>query len=615
MGGGWWLSRQPAGKRTAATRVKTAVKESSGRASAVAAAEPPARTDKPSTTVTPSPRGHPAQVRANVEPEPVPPEIAHAFPSITEAVADWREFRPDNLTVEPWPGARITFTRSAVKDEGRYVTWIGRNPELPGASLVGVATADGYDAILVMPGANQVSYHVRGDEVVTTEAAPGAEGCGNAPVQPSKSVTTAAVFVYDVSYAKGHEPAAETATTHAVGAALNVDVLVAYDAETLAAAAAKSSDPTGYIDGQCKAMLETSNLALEQSLVPAFVWRYLGSVPAPVYTRTGKLQDDIDALKPGGAISDWVKTIRYRRGADQILLMVGGAADWGGIASSLKQTAISRDYANAVMKWGRSYVTFAHELAHNFGCKHDRAHTEVISEGTYGPPSPDNDGFWCYGQMWDNPAIPGGADPGTSGTIMSYADYRIPYFSNPNITVHVTGFMVGWSWNPNLGTHQTGRAESDPKAAYNARVLSEQAAAMSALSEEIAMPAITQQPTAASVIRDQSLSVRVTATGGGLSYQWKKNGTVIEGATASIYSKIASDADAGNYSVVVSNLAGSVTSAEATIAVTSPPPPAAPSNPGNSGGGGGGGAPSRWFYSALAFGALCRWLAGRVRAN
>ena len=605
MGGGWWLSRQPAGKRTAATRVKTAVKESSGRASAVAAAEPSVRTDKASATAALFRQEHSAQMRERVDPEPVPPEIALAFPSITEAVADWREFRPDNLTVEPWPGARITFTRSAVKDEGRYVTWIGRNPELPGASLVGVATADGYNAILVVPGANQVSYHVRGDEVVTTEAAPGAEGCGNAPVQPSKSVTAGTVFVYDVSYAKGHEPAAETATTHAVAAVLNVDVLVAYDAETLAAAAAKSSDPTGYIDGQCKALLETSNLALGQSLVTAFAWRYLGSVQAPTYTRTGKLQDDIDALKPGGAIADWAKTIRYRRGADQILLMVGGAADWGGIATSLKQTAISRDFANAVIKWGNSYVTFAHELAHNFGCKHDRAHVEVTSLDVYGPPAPDSDGFWCYGQMWDNPAIPGGADPGTSGTIMSYADYPIPYFSNPNITVHVTGFMAGWSWNPNLGTHQTGRAESDPKAAYNARVLSEQAAAMSALSEEIVLPVITQQPTAASVVRDQSMSVRVTATGGGLSYQWKKNGSVIEGATASIYSKIASDADAGNYSVVVSNLAGSVTSAEATIAVTSPPPPAAPINSGGSGGGGGG-APSLWFYSALAFGAVCR---------
>lgn len=195
---------------------------------------------------------------------------------------------------------------------------------------------------------------------------------------------------------------------------------------------------------------------------------------------------------------------------------------------------------------------------------------------------------------------------------MSYADYPIPYFSNPNITVQVTGFKLGWSWNPNLGTHQTGRAESDPKAAYNVRVLSDQAAAMSALSEEIVSPVITQQPTAASVVREQSMSVRVTATGGGLSYQWKKNGAVIDGATASIYSKIASDADAGNYSVVVSNLAGSITSAEATIAVTSPPPPAAPIN---SGGGGGGGAPSLWFYSVLALGAVSRWLAGRVRAD
>jgi len=613
MGGGWWLSRQPAGKRTTATWAETAAKEPV-RASAAAAAEPPVRADKPLATATPFRQEHPAQARERVEPGPVPAEIAHAFPSITEAVADWREFRPDNLTVEPWPGARLTFTRSAIKDEGCYVTWIGRNPELPGASLVGVATADGYDAILVVPGANQVSYHVRGDEVVTTEAAPGAEGCGNAPVQPSKSVTAAAVFVYDVSYAKGHEPTSESATTHAVAAALNVDVLVAYDAEALAAAGAKSADPVGYIDGQCKAMVETCNLVLSQSLVTAFAWRYLGLVAVPNYTRTGMLADDLGAIKPGGQLADWAKASRYKYGADQILLLVGSSKDWGGIASAGKQTSVSRDFANVVIKWGNSYKLLAHELAHNFGCLHDRAHYQVASPDSTPTPAPDGDGFWCYGQLWTNPAIPGGADPGTSGTIMSYADYPIPYFSNPNITVHVTGFMAGWSWNPDLGTHQTGRAESDPKAAYNARVLSEQGAAMSALSEEIVLPAITQQPTAASVVRDQSMSVRVTATGGGLSYQWKKNGAVIDGATASIYSKIASDADAGNYSVVVSNLAGSITSAEATIAVTSPPPPAAPINSGGSGGGGGG-APSLWLYSALAFGAVCRWLAGRVRLN
>ena len=559
------------------------------------------------TKVEQSVQAQPALEPADVEPEPAPPEVARAFPSITEAVADWREFRPDNLTVEPWPGARITFTRTAVKEEGRYVTWIGRNPDLPGASLVGVSTANGYDAIMVVPGANQISYHVRGDKVVVAESMPGAEGCGNAPSQAAKVVAGSAPTIYDVSYAKGHEPVSEATTRNAVTTPLNVDVLVAYDAATLEAATAKSSDPAGYIDGQCKALLETSNLALSQSLVTAFAWRYLGAVPVPAYTRTGMLADDLDAMGPGGPIGDWVKSTRYKYGADQILLLVGTSGDWTGFASSPKQIAVARDFASAVVKWGTSYKIFAHELAHNFGCKHDRAHYQVVSPGSTPTPAPDGDGFWCYGQLWDNPPLPPGYTgfSGTSGDIMSYADWHIPYFSNPNISVRVTSRMLGWSFDSDLGTQVIGRAETDPKAAYNARVLSDQALAMSNLSEEITSPAIGQSPQSISVVRGQSMQLGVTATGGGLAYQWMKGGVAISGATASLYSKTADDSDAGSYTVVVSNLTGTMTSNAATVTVTQPPPPPPPANTG--GGGGGGGAASLWFYGGLGVVCLVRW--------
>lgn len=64
----------------------------------------------------------------------VPLRIAQAFPGASDAASDWRRFRPDSLTVTPYPDLRITFERVDVKDEGRYVTWIGRNPNLPGAT-------------------------------------------------------------------------------------------------------------------------------------------------------------------------------------------------------------------------------------------------------------------------------------------------------------------------------------------------------------------------------------------------------------------------------------------------------------------------------------------------
>ena len=64
----------------------------------------------------------------------------------------------------------------------------------------------------------------------------------------------------------------------------------------------------------------------------------------------------------------------------------------------------------------------------------------------------------------------------------------------------------------------------------------------------------------------------VNATGGGLAYQWQKGGSDISGANASTYVVAhAALGDAGDYNVVVSNLAGSVTSDPAHVAVDALP--------------------------------------------
>ena len=84
-------------------------------------------------------------------------------------------------------------------------------------------------------------------------------------------------------------------------------------------------------------------------------------------------------------------------------------------------------------------------------------------------------------------------------------------------------------------------------------------------------PVITTQPVNQSVVVGQSATFSVIATGGGtIAYQWKKNGTDISGATSSTYTTPATsmaDTDAV-FTVVVSNAAGSVTSAEASLTVT-----------------------------------------------
>ncbi len=90
----------------------------------------------------------------------------------------------------------------------------------------------------------------------------------------------------------------------------------------------------------------------------------------------------------------------------------------------------------------------------------------------------------------------------------------------------------------------------------------------------VVAPAITGQPTNQSVTAGQTATFTVTATGTApLSYQWQKNGTNISGATSSTYTTPATTiSDSGStFDVLVTNTAGSVTSAAATLTVTTVP--------------------------------------------
>ncbi len=83
-------------------------------------------------------------------------------------------------------------------------------------------------------------------------------------------------------------------------------------------------------------------------------------------------------------------------------------------------------------------------------------------------------------------------------------------------------------------------------------------------------PTILVQPKSQTVMVGSSVSFNVVDSGG-TSYQWKKNGVNISGATNSIYtiSSVKKD-DAGNYSVAVSNAGGTVTSQNAVLTVIEP---------------------------------------------
>lgn len=89
-----------------------------------------------------------------------------------------------------------------------------------------------------------------------------------------------------------------------------------------------------------------------------------------------------------------------------------------------------------------------------------------------------------------------------------------------------------------------------------------------------AAPSITSQPTGVSVIVGNSATFSVAATGTPIpTYQWFKGATPIQGAVNTSYTiSQTTSADAGSYSVMVSNSVQSITSDTVTLTLTDSPP-------------------------------------------
>lgn len=127
-----------------------------------------------------------------------------------------------------------------------------------------------------------------------------------------------------------------------------------------------------------------------------------------------------------------------------------------------------------------------------------------------------------------------------------------------------------------------------------------------------AVPAITSQPQNQSVTVGGSVQFSVTAAGvPDPAYQWYLNGQPYAGATGRTLSfSNARTADAGDYTVVVTNDLGSVASNRATLTVSSGSSPQTPGGGGGSGGGGGG-SHSLGFLLALLLSAGMRFRRSR----
>jgi len=122
----------------------------------------------------------------------------------------------------------------------------------------------------------------------------------------------------------------------------------------------------------------------------------------------------------------------------------------------------------------------------------------------------------------------------------------------------------------NLGTVDATAAGTYQLTATNANGSVQTTALVLTVSNQ---PVITTQPVAVTVTEGASATFSVTAVSGStLSYQWKKGATALTGATSATYTIPATVlGDAGNYSVVVTNAAGSVESTAVALTVNAKP--------------------------------------------
>ena len=150
------------------------------------------------------------------------------------------------------------------------------------------------------------------------------------------------------------------------------------------------------------------------------------------------------------------------------------------------------------------------------------------------------------------------------------------------------GVDIGGATNASYALNPTGVADSGAQFSVrvsNAAGTVTSAAATLTVNPAPVPPAITTQPANLTVTAPNAASFSVVATGDApLSYQWRRNGVDIGGATSSSYAlNPTAVADSGaQFDVVVSNAAGTITSAIAALTVNpAPVPPSITGHPSN----------------------------------
>jgi len=502
-----------------------------------------------------------ASVQTQAKSLPTPVSVRQILPRLEQTVADWRKYQPQKMTIAPYADLALEFEMTSVREENGRTIWRGRNA-LSGAFLVTVATQNEWHAVLEIPAASNFEFHISGQSATVTEKDTTVL-CGNDRLLSAAAVSGGSVDPTSPSTDDTKDSTGTQANT--------VDVIFFYDAATFSA----SGKSAQLIETTIVASVEAANVVLQNSAVRNLRWHYVAAYQVPDYSATDKLQDDLNEItNSDNIVGKFVADKCALHGVDQAVLYVNNRRkdNYDGLAWVPNSQGTVAHFS--AMVWNSGYVILAHEMAHNFGCHHDRQ-TEAATDG---------DGKYGYGFNFK-------LNGNDCGTIMSYAPTRVPFFSNPDVAY--AGIRLGVS-------------EDQPRAANNSRVLRENAQLMAGSREASQEPIIISQPQSATVSRGAGFALNVSAAGNGLVFQWKKDGVDIPGANDVVFSKSsASGGDEGVYNVVVSNAVGQASSAPASVAVAESVSTPSAATGASTGSSAGGGALAPWALAMLAvFGSL-----------
>lgn len=256
-----------------------------------------------------------------------------------------------------------------------------------------------------------------------------------------------------------------------------VDVLVLYTrAARVAAGSAVAMDAT------ILAAVAEANQAFGNSAVPLEL--NLVHTEETPYSETGNPETDLGRLQGrNDGFLENIHTLRTAYGADVIVMLTEQMENFAGLAYVTPPSATNAaSFAFAVVKreFALGSQTFAHEVAHVFGCQHDRAHADAGGAFDY-----------SYGHHFE-------ADGNAYRTVMAYPPgQRIPYFSNPEISY--------------LGV-PTGVAAGSPDSANNALTLQTTAPLVAGFATEATMLGFE---TSVTNITEGSFTMQVKVTRGG----------------------------------------------------------------------------------------------------